>query len=61
MARKKYKKEIDPELLEEDPDEEVEWTEETIRMFGGDVPPAGCMACGGPYPDCKISCKMFDD
>ena len=23
--------------------------------------PAGCMACGGPYPQCKTSCKLFDD
>lgn len=23
--------------------------------------PVGCAACGGPYPQCKISCKMFDD
>ena len=22
--------------------------------------PKGCVACGGPYPDCKSSCKMFD-
>ena len=24
-------------------------------------PPAGCRACGGPYPNCKLSCKLFDD
>jgi len=23
--------------------------------------PAGCAACGGPYPMCKTSCPMFDD
>ena len=23
--------------------------------------PDCCSACGGPYPDCKISCKIFDD
>lgn len=23
--------------------------------------PAGCRACGGPYPNCKSSCPMFDD
>lgn len=23
--------------------------------------PSGCRACGGPYPQCKISCKLFDD
>ena len=24
-------------------------------------PPFGCKACGGPYPQCKTSCKLFDD
>lgn len=42
-------------------DEEEEWTEETLVSFGGVVPPAGCRACGGPYPHCKSSCKLFDD
>lgn len=23
--------------------------------------PWGCQTCGGPYPQCKTSCKMFDD
>lgn len=23
--------------------------------------PFGCASCGGPYPQCKTSCKMFDD
>lgn len=23
--------------------------------------PAGCAACGGPYPSCKTSCTVFDD
>lgn len=23
--------------------------------------PAGCRACGGPYPNCKSSCPLFDD
>lgn len=23
--------------------------------------PAGCRACGGPYPDCMTSCNLFDD
>ena len=30
-------------------------------IFKNDMPPAGCRACGGPYPYCKTSCKMFDD
>lgn len=23
--------------------------------------PKVCRSCGGPYPDCTSSCKMFDD
>lgn len=34
---------------------------EDILIFKNDMPPAGCRACGGPYPYCKASCKMFDD
>lgn len=26
-----------------------------------ETPPVGCAACGGPYPYCKTSCKLFDD
>lgn len=27
----------------------------------GDSMPAGCAACGGPWPDCQSSCKMYDE
>lgn len=30
-------------------------------IFRDDMLPAGCRACGGPYPYCKVSCRMFDD
>ena len=23
--------------------------------------PEGCMACGGPYPDCSDSCPIYGD
>lgn len=23
--------------------------------------PEACAACGGPYPSCTTSCKLFDD
>ncbi len=23
--------------------------------------PDGCVACGGPYPQCMTSCKLFDE
>ena len=26
-----------------------------------DSMPAGCASCGGPWPDCMSSCKMYDD
>lgn len=26
-----------------------------------DKPGEGCEACGGPYPDCKSSCSLFDN
>ena len=38
-----------------------EWAPNMTAMFGDDIPPAGCMACGGPYPYCKSSCNIFDD
>ena len=34
---------------------------DSYLIFKNDMPPAGCRACGGPYPYCKTSCKMFDD
>ena len=26
-----------------------------------DIPPKECLICGGPYPQCRISCNLFDD
>lgn len=46
---------------EYDDGQEKEYTDQMLAMFGGDIPPAGCMGCGGPYPQCITSCKMFDD
>ena len=42
-------------------DSEEEWTEGTLESYRGNVPPKGCRACGGPYPHCKTSCKLFDN
>lgn len=62
MSHKIIKPEgIELEDYEYESDEEVEWTEEMLDMEQGDIPPAGCRACGGPYPYCKTSCKLFDD
>ena len=41
--------------------EPQEWTDQMKKVFDDDVPPEGCIACGGPYPYCKSSCKVFDD
>ena len=41
-------------------DEAKEWTPEMLKIFGEKIP-EGCLACGGPYPNCKTSCKLFDD
>lgn len=38
-----------------------EWTSEMLGMYEGDVPPAGCRECDGPYPDCEISCRLYDE
>lgn len=32
-----------------------------VEEFDMNNPPFGCRACGGPYPQCMTSCKMFDD
>lgn len=42
-------------------DEEKEWTSSVHMSYRGSIPPAGCRACGGPYPHCKTSCKLFDN
>lgn len=39
-------------------DYEYEWEDEDEEDW--DEIPKGCIACGGPYPDCKSSCKLFD-
>lgn len=38
--------------------EEAKWIEDNNDT---DDVPSGCAACGGPYPYCKTSCKLFDD
>lgn len=42
-------------------EEEAEWDQSILQAYNGDVPPAGCRACGGDYPNCKTSCKLFDE
>ena len=41
-------------------------TDEPISSYTETEPyrgyvPVGCRACGGPYPDCRTSCNMFDN
>lgn len=52
---------------ENDADVEVvlEWADDDVLEWGndetnGDIPFC-CIACGGPYPQCTTSCKIFDD
>lgn len=45
--------EMDYEYEGEDDDEEYD-------SFSNELP-SGCAACGGPYPQCTTSCKLFDD
>ena len=51
-------------ILEDDEDEqygiyyECEPREE--RDFFSEIP-SGCLACGGPYPDCISSCNLESD
>nr|DAQ19124.1 MAG TPA: DNA-directed RNA polymerase II subunit [Caudoviricetes sp.] len=35
--------------------------DELLEVNEEDTLPPGCRACGGPYPQCKTSCKLFDD
>lgn len=40
--------------------EEREWTPEMLKIFGEEnTIPKGCIACGGPYPKCRLGCKLF--
>lgn len=53
--------EADGAEYEYDYGEELEWSPNMLDVFGEDIPPACCLACGGPYPDCMLSCKIFDE
>lgn len=43
-----------------------EYTDEDWEFFQRNIPPEkdekpeGCTACGGPWPDCIYSCKIYD-
>lgn len=52
---------VDEEDYEYESDGEVAWAGEMLGMGQGVIPPAGCGACGGPFPDCATSCRLFDD
>lgn len=42
-------------------DDDLDYDSIFDDYYSDDVVPFGCKACGGPYPNCKISCKIFDD
>lgn len=33
----------------------------SYSSYENDDMPECCVACGGPYPNCMTSCKIFDD
>ena len=39
-------------------DDNIIWDDDPSYYSGI---PEGCAACGGPYPNCKDSCPIFDD
>lgn len=39
----------------------IKENERFLKEWEADDPPEGCLACGGPYPDCTTSCTLFDD
>ena len=44
--------------------DEYEYSEREKQEYYDSHPlkvPAGCRACGGPYPSCCDNCPMFDD
>lgn len=49
--------------IEDDTDNGIPVAAEVDDYFESknDDIPEGCIACGGPYPDCMTSCKIFDD
>lgn len=40
---------------------EYEYEENDPLASAEEEIPACCEACGGPYPDCRASCKLFDE
>lgn len=47
--------------MEYEYEKDEEWTSEMLDIYEGDIPPDGCRECGGPYPDCEISCRLYDE
>lgn len=43
------------------PTEESTYENDYGEIYNDEIDiPEGCDACGGPYPDCKASCNMYD-
>lgn len=72
MAKKKKEKETPEEhearVMEwlrlhewdDDPEDEM-YAYDPDNDYDPDYIPPGCRACGGPYPNCKASCPLFDE
>lgn len=48
-------------ILYDDDEDDVDNDYNNSAMDEINDTPVGCRACGGPYPNCKDSCPMFDD
>lgn len=40
---------------------DYEYERDENNIDDSELIPPSCAACGGPYPQCKISCKLYDD
>lgn len=40
--------------------EDYEFTRSYDEVEDDEIP-EGCLTCGGPYPNCMISCELYDD
>lgn len=49
---------------DEEDGENMAYSDDYDSIFGKpseDEKPESCIACGGPWPSCKSSCKIFDE
>ena len=57
----RYEEDNDYDSDDDDDDDDDDYTYGYGSDDDDDYIPEGCRACGGPYPNCKTSCPLFDD